>query len=69
LGRGKGALAKIIGAPKVGFTKGLSIKYLRDNELISVIRNGKGDFMPGWGGTLDEDEIIDTASYVRSLNK
>ena len=68
-GTGKGTLAKIIGARKVGFTKGLSIRYLSDNELISVIRDGKGEFMPGWGGTLDDEEIIDTTAYVRSLSK
>ena len=68
-GKGKGALAKIIGAPKVGFTKGLSIRYLDDKQLISAIEEGKGDFMPGWGGILNDEEIIDAAAYVRSLSR
>ncbi len=68
-GKGNGVLAKVIGAPKVGFTKGLSIIYLSDEKLISVIRSGKGDFMPAWGGILNNDEIIDTAAYVRSLSE
>jgi Fe-S cluster assembly ATPase SufC len=38
-GRGKCTLAKIIGAPRVGFSKSLSINYLGDDELISVIRD------------------------------
>jgi mono/diheme cytochrome c family protein len=59
----------VIGVPKVAFTNGLSIRYLVDKELISVIRDGKGDFMPGWGETLEHDEIVDVAAYVRSLIK
>lgn len=68
-GKGGGTLANIIGAPKVGFTNGLSIRLLVDAELISAIRDGKGAFMPGWGETLDHDEIVDVAAYVRSLVK
>lgn len=68
-GNGGGSLAKVIGVPKVAFTNGLSIRYLVDKELISVIRDGKGDFMPGWGETLEHDEIVDVAAYVRSLIK
>jgi len=66
-GKGSGTLARIIGAPKVGFTNGLSIRLLVDKELISTIRDGKGDYMPSWGETLDHGEIVDVAAYVRSL--
>lgn len=68
-GRGNGILAKIIGAPMIDFTKTGSIEHLSDNQLVKIIRDGKSNLMPGWQGTLNSDEIIDVAAYVRSLGK
>jgi cytochrome c oxidase cbb3-type subunit 3 len=69
MGKGRGILAKIIGAPMVDFTKRESLKHLSDNKLILIIKEGAGELMPGWEGTLNNDEIINVAAYVRSLGK
>lgn len=69
LGKGRGILAKIIGAPMLDFTKRESLKHLSDNKLILTIKEGAGDLMPGWGETLNSDEIENVAAYVRSLSR
>lgn len=67
-GKGNGILAKIIGAPMVDFTKADStVQRYSDKALIVIIKNGKQKFMPGWEGTLNNNEIIDVAAHVRSL--
>ena len=41
---------------------------LTDEQLIAVIRNGKGT-MPAWGKVLSEAELVAVANHVRSLSK
>ena len=66
-GTGKGVLAKLIKILMVDFTNSADMKKISDEELVNIIQEGKGDFMPGWKDTLDEGDIIDVASYVRAL--
>jgi len=68
-GKGNGILAKIIGAPMVDFTKQKAAKRYSDKALVELIRKGKGKFMPGWKGTLNNSELIDVAAYIRSFIK
>jgi len=68
-GKGTGILAKLIGAPMSDFSNPESVKRYGDKALLMIIRKGKDKFMPGWEGTLNNKEIIDVASYVRSLSK
>ena len=67
-GTGKGVLAELIGIKMVDFTD-KSMKKISDEQLIQVIHDGKGDFMPPWDGTLNDGEIIDVGAYVRSLGR
>jgi mono/diheme cytochrome c family protein len=39
-----------------------------DDQLLQVIRNGKGG-MPAWGAVLSDQEIHDVLKYVRTLAK
>lgn len=67
LGSGKGLLAHLFHITMMDFTKSESMKKISDKELVEVIRDGKGEYMPSWEGTLSNDEIDDVASYVRLL--
>lgn len=66
-GRGNGLLAQLIQIEMVDFTRSESMRVLSDRKLIETITEGKGDFMPSWTGTLNDDEIVDVAAYVRLL--
>jgi len=68
-GTGKGILAKMMGIPMFDFTESEKMGQISDEELIHSIREGKGAFMAAWKETFSENEIIDVASYVRSLAK
>ncbi len=69
-GRGDGLLAQLIQIEMVDFSLPDSMRKLnQDRHLLKAIREGKGDFMPSWVGTLSDDEIIDVATYIRLLGK
>lgn len=50
-------------------TESDDMKKISDQDLIDVIRDGKGVYMPSWAGILTDSEIIDVASYVRLLER
>lgn len=65
-GEGNGVLAQILDAKMINYrTKKLA--EVTDEQLITIITNGKGEFMPPWMGTLSNEEIKDVAAYVRGL--
>ena len=66
-GVGNGVLARLIKIPMGNFTKSLGMNKLSDDELISIIRDGRTDYMPPWSGILGPSEIIDVATYIRLL--
>lgn len=68
-GRGEGLLAHLLQIPMMDFTNTREMKQMSDNELIEIIRKGKGDSMPSWKGFLSDGEIIDIAAYVRLLSR
>ena len=68
-GRGDGLLAQLIQIEMVDFSHSQSMQSLSDGKLIRTIKEGRGDFMPPWVGTLNDDEIVDVAAYVRLLAK
>jgi mono/diheme cytochrome c family protein len=49
------------------FTESERMKNIDDEELINIIREGKGPYMAPWKETLTDKEIVDVASYVRML--
>ena len=49
------------------FTQSENMKKISDDDLLDLIREGKGDYMPSWKGILSDNEIVDVASYVRLL--
>lgn len=67
IGTGRGLLAHLIQIPMMDFTESENMKKISDEDLVAVIRDGKGDYMPSWKGILSGNEIADVASYVRML--
>lgn len=67
IGEGKGLLAHLIRISMMDFTKSESMKKFSDEDLMKIIRDGSGDYMPSWKGILSDSEIADVASYVRML--
>jgi cytochrome c oxidase cbb3-type subunit 3 len=68
-GRGDGLLAQLIQIEMVDFSHSQSMQSLSDGKLVKIIKEGRGDFMPSWVGTLNDDEIVDVAAYVRLLGR
>lgn len=66
-GTGRGLLAHLLRISMVDFTKSEHMKKISDKDLIVMIQDGKGEYMPSWKGILSENEIADVASYVRML--
>jgi cbb3-type cytochrome c oxidase subunit III len=67
VGTGEGLLAGLLRISMADFTKSESMKKLNDEDLVAIIQEGKGDYMPSWKGILSDSEITDVASYVRML--
>ncbi|MDH5639489.1 MAG: c-type cytochrome [Nitrospinota bacterium] len=67
-GDGGGVLAKLLKVKMINY-KTKPLTSINDDELIKIITKGKGEFMPGWEGTLASEEVKDVAAYVRSLYK
>ena len=65
-GDGGGVLAKLLKVKMINY-KEKPLTSIPDDELIKIITKGKGEFMPGWEGTLTSEEVKDVAAYVRSL--
>ncbi|MDH4185271.1 MAG: cytochrome c, partial [Nitrospinota bacterium] len=67
-GDGGGVLAKLLSVKMINYQE-KPLTSISDDELMKIIGKGKGEYMPGWEGTLASEEIRDVAAYVRSLYK
>src|SRR5262245_4264731 len=67
-GKGDGVAAAGLNPKPRNHTDGKYMKSRTDDELIGVIKNGKGG-MPAWGSVLSEAEIHAVLKHVRSLAK
>jgi mono/diheme cytochrome c family protein len=67
-GKGDGAAAAGLNPKPRNHTDGSYMSTRTDEDLLNVIRNGKGG-MPAWGAVLSEAEIQAVLKHVRSLAK
>lgn len=65
-GLGNGPMAKATTPPAPKLT-GREIRDMSDKRLLDAIANGVGAAMPAWRGLLDDQQLQDVATYVRSL--
>jgi mono/diheme cytochrome c family protein len=67
-GKGDGPAAAGLNPKPRNHTDGTYMNSRTDDQLLQVIRNGKGG-MPAWGAVLSDQEIHDVLKYVRTLAK
>ena len=71
-GAGDGPVAASLDPKPADHTDGRYMNALSDEHLVRVIRDGgvavgKSPLMAGWGGSLDDQQILDLVAYIRSL--
>ncbi len=67
-GKGDGPFAASLPVSTTDFTDAAMMKGHTDGELFSKIKNGVGEYMPVYEGSLTEDEIWHTVNYLRSIS-
>jgi mono/diheme cytochrome c family protein len=65
-GKGDGAAAAGLNPKPRNHTDGAYMNSRTNDQLLAVIRNGKGA-MPAWGSVLSEEEIQAVLKHVRTL--
>jgi len=71
-GKGDGVAARSLPAKPTDHTNGAVMNQLNDKFLTEVIAKGgtavgKSNFMPPWGGALNEKQIRDLVVFIRTL--
>jgi mono/diheme cytochrome c family protein len=71
-GKGDGPAAVSLPVKPTNHADGAAMNQLPDKVLGEIISKGgqavgKSPFMPGWGSQLNDKQIRDVVSYVRSL--
>jgi mono/diheme cytochrome c family protein len=71
-GKGDGVAARSLPAKPADHTNGAVMNQLNDKFLMEVITKGgsavgKSNFMPPWGGALNEKQIRDLVVFIRTL--
>ncbi len=65
-GLGDGPMAKASTPPASNLTS-REVKSKKDQDLLSIIADGKGSGMPAWRGIMTDQGLLDIIAYVRSL--
>ena len=71
-GKGDGSAGLSLPVRPADDTNGAAMNQLSDSFLINIISKGggavgKSTFMPAWGGALNDKQIRDVVSYIRSI--
>lgn len=66
-GEGDGVMTSLIDMKPKDHTNSLSMNEISNLEMIRAIKNGKGNYMPAWEGTISNDEVEALVSYIRLL--
>jgi mono/diheme cytochrome c family protein len=71
-GKGDGPAGRALPAKPADHTNGAFMNALSDKWLVDIISKGggavgKSNFMPGWGGSLNEKQIQEILAYIRSI--
>lgn len=68
-GYGDGPMTKLIDLEPADHTNSETMNRLSNEDLITYILEGNGEYMPGWEGILDQEEIEALVSYIRLLSQ
>lgn len=71
-GKGDGVAARSLPAKPADHTNGAVMNQLNDKFLTEIITKGgaavgKSNFMPPWGGAVNEKQIRDLVAFIRTL--
>ena len=71
-GKGDGPAGLSLPVRPADHTNGAAMNQLSDSFLMNIISKGggavgKSTFMPAWGGALNEKQIREIVSYIRSI--
>ncbi|MDP6978483.1 MAG: c-type cytochrome [Myxococcota bacterium] len=67
-GEGDGVMTSLIDIEPMDHTNSLSMNEISNLEMIRVIKNGKGDYMPGWKDIISDEDVKALVSYIRLLS-
>ncbi len=65
-GLGDGPMAKASTPPAPNLIS-RDVKSKKDQDLLAIIADGKGNGMPAWRGILSDQGLLDIIAYIRSL--
>jgi len=68
-GYGDGVMTQILDLEPMDHTNPVVINAMSNEEIARAIREGDGQYMPGWKGILKEDEIEALVTYIRLLTQ
>jgi len=71
-GKGDGVAAASLPVKPADHTNGAVMNKLSDQFLTDIISKGgsavnKSGFMPGWGSSLNGEQVADVVAYIRSI--
>ncbi len=67
IGRGSADRIPVFDLEPADHTNATAMNRLSNEDLITYILEGNGEYMPGWEGILDQQEIEALVSYIRLL--
>lgn len=68
-GYGDGVMTRILELEPMDHTDPVVINKMSNDEIADAIKEGDGQYMPGWDGILDDDEIEALVTYIRLLTQ
>ncbi len=66
-GGGDGVMTKLMNIHPADHSNPNEMNELSNNQLVNIVRRGKGRYMPAWKDILSRDEIEALVSYIRLL--
>ncbi len=67
-GEGDGVMTTLMEILPADHSNIIEMNPISNDQLIEVIKKGKGRYMPAWEGILSESEIETLISYIRLLS-
>ena len=67
-GEGDGVMTKLIGIMPIDLTNSNETDRLNNVDLVKIILDGKGTFMPAWRGIISQSDVEALVSYIRLLS-
>jgi len=67
-GEGDGVMTTMLSILPSDHSNSIEMNPISNDQLVEIINNGKGQFMPAWKGVLSPGEIETLVSYIRLLS-